>query len=203
MITTLAILAEQIIIQESGGDQSRDSELEQEDVILLIKQSAAQVVATQIANKQMNEDISIEHHFIHRIPGVAVTKDAGRGLYYSDLPSVPFAMPDNRGVREIYPGTNYEAPFMPVASGAISFVADSLHGEVAYTLEQGKVWYHNMKKVVPQVRMTIVALNLETIEEDDQFYLPYEMQKVVIEEVRKLLSTTLESDDVNDSNDKV
>jgi hypothetical protein len=208
-MTTYEILAEQVILLESGGDQSRDSELEKEDIILLLKQVSANFVRGEMYSGEMYSDyVSGEshpsQHFIWT-DKLTLSKKS-KGVYTATLPSVPFSLPDDRGVHSVTPAGDYndqvnDHPFMYVPNGATTFVKDALVGEVGYTVERKTLTVFNLCNPVKEVNVQLVLVNPESIGESDEIYLPFEHQQLIVSQVLDIVKGRSVLDVVNDSKD--
>jgi len=196
---TLGTLAEQVELLYGGGSLSRDSSIEREDIILLVKQVASRVVVEHLTAKFKTFDYVEDFHFIHAYYAQSVAEDVNTGLNYVDLPTVPFALPENRGVKEIYPSKNINNPYMPIAAGMVSFFKDALVGEVAYSIEKNRVYFHNMCNIPPSVTIKLVLVAPEELTDSEQFFLPYEFQEAVVVECLKVLGLENPEDKTNDS----
>ena len=204
-IVTYGQIAEQIIILESGGDLSRDSELEMEDVILLVKQHASDLISKMFGEGFVSEgNVTPDHHFIQTYYDVAIQKDNARGIHYIEIPDVPMSLPENGGVQDIYPQNNFKKKFIQVESGQEGFMEGILSNselERAYTLERKRAVFYHLKKNSGKVTLKIISVHPLNVGRDTEFYFPLEYQKMVIASVKAELATTKPMDKVNDNYD--
>jgi hypothetical protein len=207
-MTSYNKLAEQIILDLSGGNQSKDSQLHQLDVILRLRQVISELVRQDIFNNGKFEgDLDSSFHYIYTAREIAVTWDSAKCECTSTLPLVPLSIPGNRGIKEIVPVKNPTRPFYPVKAGQIGMIADILEeGEVAYWPEKDKIFYHkNITKNYTKVTMKLIVPAPENLGADDNFFLPDDIQSQVIEVTKqRILSRQSNPQDrANDANKSV
>jgi hypothetical protein len=187
-MTSYNKLAEQIILDLSGGNQSKDSQLHQLDVILRLRQVISELVRQDIFNNGKFEgDLDSSFHYIYTAREIAVTWDSAKCECTSTLPLVPLSI--------------------PVKAGQIGMIADILEeGEVAYWPEKDKIFYHkNITKNYTKVTMKLIVPAPENLGADDNFFLPDDIQSQVIEVTKqRLLSRQSNPQDrANDANKSV
>lgn len=187
MITTLGRLAEQIILLESGGTKSRDSELLDDDVIYHIRQVAAALLKVEYFDGIKSEEFhDVPHHYIYPYT-VTVQKDAVRDQSYIVLPDVPSSLPGNKGLRAVVTKKNPYDPIPIISEGQMAMIRLNM-GKDIVCYPEGKNVYFNQrldKHSISEVIVKIVTAVPESLGVDEQVYMPYDMQARVIEEVRK------------------
>jgi len=196
--TTFEILAEQVIILESGGDQSNDSEIEVEDVVYLLKQSSAEIVSSGFLK---NNTFDTPFQFVQEYAGLQVKKDTELDSLYVEMPGKPVALSMNRGVREVYPNGNPENSYIPIEPGSLSLIKSTLSGEVGFVPTNTRINFYNLKHRPKSVTVVLTQSNPKDIGNSDEFHMPIEFQLQIIERVRKIINSRSQSDDTNNSID--
>jgi hypothetical protein len=123
-MTTYNKLAEQIILFMSGGDKSRDSELEFEDVVLLVRQAVAEYVKMEVfTDSKIEGNLDAGFQYIYTQKNVSVVWDEANCECYALIPVVPMSIPGNRGVKSVEPNKNPGKAFLPINPGTYSMYA--------------------------------------------------------------------------------
>jgi len=196
-------LAEQFILFVSGGDQSRDSEFEYPDVVLVARQAVSEQVKLEIFNDSKVEgDLDASFHYIHNQRNIDVVWDAANCECYSLIPLVPMSLPGNRGLKAITANTNQQKQFIPIDSAQYAMIADIIEeNDVVYWLEKNKVIYHkNIKDKYGKVAMKIIVPAPDTLDADADFFLPDDIQASVLLRMKQILIPEVPQDKINNSN---
>lgn len=186
---TLEHLAEQIILDLSGGDKSKDSEIEMPDVILKIKQVASFLIKTNIVENIRYGGLSdISHHYINVETDIPVSFNTTYNQCYALLPMVPLSLPDNKGVKEVGSQKGGCVVFARIKSGQVNMIKDIIQDEIFYWPEKDRVVFHkDIRGKYSKVTMKLVAANPDDLADDEPFYLPPDMQAMVIQKVEDLM----------------
>lgn len=199
-IVTYAQLAEEVIIIASGGDQSRDSELEPNDVILLIKQVASNIIKNEMYAEMVKAGDGLPG-FQYLWSKSYTSSKIKTGEYLVTLDSVPFQLPDDRGVHAVYPSDNLDAPVMYIPYAAQSFYKDALVGEMAYSLERDQLRLFNVCGPLSDVTVQMVMVSPDDQQATASVFIPPEYQQIIIQEVLDIVLSKPPVDLVNDSKD--
>jgi hypothetical protein len=204
---TLNKLAEQVMLQILGGDKSKDSELEMPDVVLLMRQVISEAVRIDTLNGwKIEGEKETSFHYIWSKSDIEVVWDKSTNQCYSIIPWVPLQLPRNRGIHEIlpnkYPAKGGPKPFIPVLPGQISMVYDLIEkDDVVFWPEGSRVYYHkNITSDSTKVTMKIIVPTPHDLDPDTDFYLPDDMQAIVIMKVKQMLMPDMPQDKINNSN---
>ena len=198
--TTYNQLAEQVIILASGGDQSRDSELESEDIILLCKQVASNIIRNEMYAEMVKLNDNLPG-FQYLWTTTEVATKIKTGVYTITLPSIPFNLPNDRGIHAVFPDDNLDNPIMYVPYAAQSFVKDALVGELAYSVERDTLRVFNVCGPLKNVTLQLVMVSPDDQGKDDPVFIPPEFQQMIVQEVFEIIMGRPPMDVVNDSKD--
>lgn len=145
-MASLAQIAEQVIFKYSGGDASRDSELDPREVQLFVLQELNAILKLEYWNNiKLDEDHGISGQYIvpFKFP---VLYDNVRNETYVTLtnPYLTLGALD-RGIQEVRPYDGNANAFIPMANGSHSLYkgtkAFELEGHIGYYPEAGNIYF--------------------------------------------------------------
>lgn len=202
-------IAQQIIRLADKGDQSRDSELTERDVLPLVVNVATKLMKEEMyALRQSPEGFkTIPAHLIKTYKKVPVKKLISTGVNYIDLPGDYASLPMNEGVRRIAPKTDnvFEnkamIPVQHEEMDVLSNLLGSMQNQWVYFVEGGKAYFYKKcdktlcESGINYVSVTLVSVS---IDENEPFQAPPELRFDIITNVLELLRVTYGISDVKD-----
>jgi hypothetical protein len=207
MATTKRSIATEVIKIYSGGNKSKDSGLDVRDVILLVNHVLNHKVKLKFFENYSFDRSGVDGQYIASFPNIDVTKDTARGEYYSLLPSIYVALPNNRGIRQVSPMKNQRDPFIIRQNGNRGIhsllPSGNLEGRIGLYPEGSKIWYDaDMgKKNITKVLIKLVVASPDNIGENDSLPLDAAAVSDVIKEVYTILMGRQPHDKINDNNE--
>lgn len=200
MICTKEKLAEQVLRLINGGDINYEENLDSREIQLYITQAVGQLVKTGFLQSKGMETGEIDGSLIVTFPNKVVSKDTFG--YYVQLPSATVSLMEGRGVHEV--GDNGGA-FIPTMNGFYSAFKEldsrNLQGETGYYIENGKVRFFNVQDFDDHVVYLKLVAAFDGIDEDEEMYLPLDMQEVIVKTAAALFSQGPQVDKVSDNVD--
>jgi hypothetical protein len=199
-------LAEQFILYASGGDKSRDSELEFPDVVLVARQAVSELVKLEIFTDSKSEgNLDAQFHYVRPEKNIDVVWDNTNCECYAIIPDVPLSIPGNRGIKEVGPNTNQGKSFYPIKSGQYSMYAEILEeNDVVYWPEGNKVIFHkNIKNKHSKVAMRLIVAAPSSLDADADFFLPDDIQASVLDRMKQMLMPEQPQDKINNANKSI
>ncbi len=103
MATTLRKLSSQIIEVLSGGDQSKDSQLDDRMMYEHIRQAMAQLLKLEILDLRAQGDRTIPQLHVATYLVASVIEDTDSLEASISMPDIPITLPWNKGVVRIFP----------------------------------------------------------------------------------------------------
>jgi hypothetical protein len=208
MATTKFSLAEQCLRILSGGDVSKDSEIQIREVMLAVSQARDFLVRQELWQLLALGEVDISGEYITSFEDVAVKKDVNKNLFYSDIPAEYINLPRDTGVYQISLMQDQFNSFVPVSASFLSMyrglAAQNLNGRKGYFVEKGKVYYTGLESSdnVEKVLIKLVVASSE-IDEDDVFPIPADKELEVIRMAVQMYSMEkqIPNDQLNDNQD--
>lgn len=203
-------LAQQIIRLVERGDQSRDSQITEREVMALIVNVATKLLKQEMYALRQSPDgyKTIPSHLIKTYKKVPVKKLISTGVNYIDIPGDYASLPMNEGVRRIAPKT--DNPFensrgmIPVQHEEMDIIGNiigSMQNQWVYFIEGSKAYfYKKCDKTLCESGINYVSVSLVSvsIDEDEPLQAPPELRYDIITSVLDLLQATYGISDVKD-----
>ena len=184
MITKYA-LAELALRRLSGGDISKDSEINIREMMLAVSQARDFVVRQELWQLLAMGEVDIAGEYITTYEDVAIHKDDKKNLYYSDIPANYINLPKDMGVYQISLMQDQFNSFVPTSSTFFSMyrglLSQDLGGRKGYFVEGKRVYYTNMASAddIEKALFKLVVSSSE-VDEDDIFPIPADKEMEVI-----------------------
>lgn len=204
-------IAQQIIRLVEAGDQSRDSQLTERDVLPLIKQTSSRLLRDEIYRLRQDPEgeKTIPSQFIKTFRKIPVKKRTFDGVNYIDLPGDYAGLPNNEGVRRIAPETSnpYQNKAMiPVQHEQMDVyegILGSMQKQWVYFIEGDKaIFYKRCGKTLCESDIKYVTTSLvhvsADVDDDMPLSLPSELQIDMIKSILDVLQVTYGLSEVKD-----
>jgi hypothetical protein len=170
-MTTIYLLAEQVILNLKGGKYQVASSIQIEDVIAYMKGVLPSVIKQewfQMTQLPEGETLPPNLYFVLH-ENVAVLNSGKR--WYSKLPVIPIGLPRNMGVFSVFNPEEPDCEFVPVFAGMRGHIMKSgmladLFGQVGYEVNSGTVEYFR-DPGVQAVSMKLLAPDISGFGEFD------------------------------------
>lgn len=213
-------LAQRIIRLDERGNQSRDSELDDREVVDIIMDVANKLLKINMfQERQGNLNKSVPAHYIHtfrKVPlKIKTSTTIADSVNFITLPAKYASLPHNAGVRFIYPDTDNfykNEPMIPINQGEC-FMFEGLLGNMqkkwVYSLEGDEVYFKKRcgktlcEAGIQYVNVVLVTI-IGDISMDTPLNVPPELHLDIIEGSLALLGSTYGikqvKDKINDNN---
>lgn len=172
MISVLKI-AQQVIRKCSGGNQSKDSQLDRREVMLKVRQIMNEECKKSFFENYNLGEPGVEGVYVARYTNVDVLKDTNTNEEYSNIPSTYVALPNGRGIREVVPVKSGCYPLIIRKHGAKGIFAmlpaGNLEGELGCWPEGNKLIYDRslLAKGIKKVTIKLAVAAPDSVAEDD------------------------------------
>ena len=162
-MASLAQIAEQVIFKYSGGDASRDSELDPREVQLFVVQELNAIMKVEYWNNiKLDEDHGISGQYI-LTSQATIQWDNVRNEAYITIPAPYITLGAlDRGIQEIRPMDANSHAYIPLANGMNSLARGTrmihLEGHVGYYPEAAKVYFTTNPKKIGQTQVLVKTI---------------------------------------------
>jgi hypothetical protein len=200
-MATLAQIAEQVTFILSGGDASRDSELDPREIQLLIVQELNALMKIEYWNNiKLDEDHGITGQYIVTST-VSVAYDNVRLEAYVIVPSTYISLGAlDRGIQEIRPLAANASAFIPLANGMHSLSRGTkmncLEGQIGYYPEGNKAYFTKNPKT-EGMNNVLVKLIVSTL---TNFISDPAIESELVKRVVAILMAQKPQDKINNNN---
>lgn len=208
---TPRFIAQQIIRLAEVGDQSRDSELTEREVIELVINSATKLLKEEMFRLRQSPDglKTIPAHLLNTFRKVPVKKLNVDGDNFIELPGDYSSLPLNEGVRRIAPNStnpHEKKAMIPVQHEEMDLLGDivgSMQHQWVYYVEGSRAYfYKKCNKTLCESNINYVDVTLVSvgeIYEDEPLNAPPEIRLDIITNVLDILQVTYGISEVKDS----
>jgi hypothetical protein len=184
---TLSQIAEQYIRDVSGGDQSKDSQVDRREVIVKIRQLMNQLLMGSYFQKWNEGDRSATTMYIASYE-LTINKSEDE-RYYVDLPEFYVSLPYNRGIHRVFRKGSPENGFTPQHNYSVSdrVNASRVNSIDYYYVEGLRVFLrgkHTVQKDGKIVAQLIVAAP-DSVGENDPLPIIPEHQSVILQALKQ------------------
>lgn len=199
---TLRKLAALHISDVSGGDQSKDSQIDEREVMLKIRQLMSELLFLKLFEKYNDGDRSPVAQYIASYDVLIKTETIYR---YSDIPEFFITLPSNRGVHRLFEKDKPRKDFIPLENPAVTQDLESanIYKNSYYYIEGMRIYY--TKLVNPNAKYVTMQLIIpapDTIGKDDPLPIIPEQQSEILRQL-KGIETTVPKDYLNDNNNAI
>ena len=209
MINTLATLSQQIIRVISGGDQSKDSQLDVREVALYVGQTIEELIKDDMLSDYKSGikigDPHIPSNYIATFRNLPVVGDEETHQWYVDIPSSYLSLPNNMGIYQVSGMKNIRKPYIISDSGSIGIYdglpASYLEGRVECYVEGLKLYFNcnARKKGITEVMLKIITGAPSNLGMNDPLPLSPSEAKKIVQEGVILFSSRGIQDKLNDN----
>ncbi len=162
-MATLAELTQQVIRIVSGGNQSKDSQLDKREVKLFLVQELNYAIKMEYYSNSSSMDKGVSGQYIATFVQT-VLRDNVRSETYIEVP-VPYIAigGTDKGIKEVSPMNDKEQSYVPTPNGAKNIFrglpAGNLEQRVGFYPERSKIYFSVdiMKKGVSKVRLKLIV----------------------------------------------
>lgn len=213
-MATLRKLSHQVIRLLSGGDKSRDSQLDVREVALYVGQTIEALVTENILNeiKKTNgrtiiDGLKIPSNYIAQFRNLAVKEDVDMKEYYVDIPSSYLSLPNNKGIHQVSGMKNSKQPFIISSNGSIGIYdglpASFLENRIECYPEGLKLYFNCdiRKHGVTKVLLKIVIGTPSELSLDDPIPLSPSEEKETVDLTASFFANKGQQDKINDNID--
>lgn len=202
MLTSKYKASEQII--RRLRKYSIDSDIDEREVMLALHQSMGSLIRNRLFESKGMESQEVDGSLYYTKRDISVEKEGNR--YFITLPSTTISLPFGVEIKRL--GTSDGRGFIPVPNGFLDLHMDlpssALEGMIGYYKEGTKAYFANMSAAnnAKLVDLTMV-LPLDMLGEEDEINIPADMLELVIEDIVRKFSGTLQmpSDETSNSTD--
>jgi len=158
---------------------------------------AAAVIAHFNQMYSLGEKGVVDPGFLTTYEDVPVLLNESRGLYYSNLPTLPIAMENNIGLYEISPMKDQADTFFIQRAAAAGLYnglyASDMDGQTMARQEGKKVFYTNIKKDGCDVAPVLILMVADTMDlgMDDEIPCPANYQDIVVDATFQKMAASL------------
>ena len=215
-LVTPRILAQRIIRLGERGEQPRDSQLEEREVIDIIIDAAYKLVEPRMYRERGEENTkAVDSHYLFTFLRQPVKIRTSDGRNFLEIPAEYASLPWNAGVQSIRPNTENEfvnIAMIPVNSGDLDIYKDiigSMQKQWVFEVEGNKAFFRKRcratlcEEKILYVDITLVTL-LGEIAPDKPLQVPREVHFDIVQLALELLGPTYglkqEKDKINDNN---
>lgn len=209
MINTLATLSQQIIRVVSGGDQSKDSQLDIREVSLYVGQTIEEFIKRDMLSDYKEGlktgDPHIPSNYIATFRNLPVIVDEETAQWYVEIPSSYLSLPNNLGIYQVSGMKNIRKPFVISDSGSIGIYdglpSSYLEGRVECYVEGLRMYFNcnARQKGITKVLMKIITGNPSNLGLNDPLPLSPSEAKEIVKEGVILFSSKGIQDKFNDN----
>lgn len=212
MATTKAILAQQVIRKLSGGDQSKDSQVDRREVIKIITQIISYKAKIDFFENYKFGEQGIDGQYIATYKNLSPTLDTDRSEYYVTLPGNYVALPNGRGIRQVSPMKNPRKAYIIRTAGNQviynNIPAGNLEKNIGVYPEGGKLYFTGdvIKegfKSGAKVLVKMVSAGPDSIGESDPLPMDAAAEKSVVDEAFAWFTDKLPQDKINNNNERM
>jgi hypothetical protein len=170
---------------------------------------AKAVFDEMMAIRGLEGSTQVPGEYVTAFEEIPVSKDSGKNLYYSNMPSTTMSLPYDMGVYQISNAEGQDFPFAPMPNATYGIMAglavSYLGGRIGYWLENTRVYYTNMDaKNAPKVVLMKLLITGTSNDIDEPINIADNIQMDIIQRVMSVLGQTsqIPNDDVNDMSNK-
>ena len=200
-MTTKKKIAAQVIRLLSGGNPTKDSNLNEKYIMEEVGQVAHKLIKGEYYELKNAFDEPLQHTYIATYTNITVTNDTQRQRNYALLPARPMHLPGGLGIQEVSPYTGKPAidvPMIPLMPHEISLFRGLNTGmEIfkdswCWEPDRDRVWFTEMNdetlidKSITAVEMKLAVIDPAQVGETDELPVCPEMEIDIIREVLAL-----------------
>lgn len=187
MATTLYRIAEQALRRISGGQNTADTAVKIQELILAAQQVYAQFVKANLFENRREGEYDVNGSFIYSFENVPVQFDTNKNLYYADMPSTYIALPNEMGINHV---SSMKSQFIGFVRVNPNFLSQSynlkiggLLGHKGYWAENNKLYFVNMDKLNANdnvlIKLVVALDNIDPYE--DELGIPPEITDQIVQ----------------------
>jgi hypothetical protein len=206
-MSSLSVISEQILM--ILGKTTDDSDIDQREIKLNVKQAAARSIRMRWFEGKNFEGVGeVDGSVVNRFNNQSVLQDSDTEEYYTLMPADPVDIPGGVGIRRVSPMKDLNKSYRPVPDGFCGLYEGlegfSLEGNIGFYIEGKRIYYVGMKsgKAPEKVRVTMV-LGIDSLDENQEINIPPDMEAEIIQYVVQLYSAYRKDDEVNDNVDQL
>jgi hypothetical protein len=207
MATTLRKLASQVIEILSGGDQNRDSQIDERMIFEQIRQLAAEAIMLKTLELRESGDRSVPQSYVASYQINQVQTDPATKETYFDLPDVPLALPYNKGIQRVFPyGRPQDRLIKLISATSSKFLkSGNLEKQKGYWLRGNSVRmsYKDKDSFPKGLVVDLVVPFPSTQDKDAQLPILPEHEGQIIRQVLQIYGVQSPKDDINDNNSEI
>lgn len=163
-------LAELLERRVNAGDVSAATGFELVDYIYAINQASAYKKKIEYYQQLKEEgDVEVDSTWLKTYDSIPVVFNDVLGLYQSELPEEPLALPRGRGIQVICPMQSPETPFMYQTEGEVWMFTNLPSDYTSYWFANKTISYKNINPDVTTVKITFVPMFSDEIQDDMAF----------------------------------
>lgn len=198
---TLRKLAHLFISDVSGGDQSKDSQIDEREVMLKIRQLMAEVLFLKQFEKLNSGDRSPITQYV---ASYDLSVADGDDFQTSTLPEFYVGLPNNRGVHRVFEKDNPRNDFLPMRNPAVtqSLETARIKGLNYYYVEGLTIVYPRLNNSITDVTVQLIIPAPDTITKDANLPILPEHQSQILRMLKEDYAY-VPKDYLNDNNNEV
>src|SRR3990172_10133262 len=171
-------LAEQALRILSGGQNTRDSQVSIQELMIFVNQAYAFVVKKNWWNNRREGESGVNGNFIYSFEDIVINKDTVKNLYYANLLSSFLGdIPHELGISHVSYVQSLNKPFVRLANGMNGLLrglqSEGMGGNDTFFVENDKVYLPTVKKVNEDCKLLMkLVVALEGIDEETNIAIP-------------------------------
>lgn len=199
-------LSQQVIRKVSGGNQSKDSQLDRREVMLKVRQIMNEEGKKSFFENYNMGEPGVEGQYVARYNNIDVLKDDTTNEEYSDIPSTYIALPNGRGIREVVPVKSGCNPLVIRKHGAKGIYAmlptANLEGELGCWPEGNKLIYDKslLAKGIKKVTIKLAVAAPDSVAEDDDLPIDEGAANTIVDRAVQFFIQQMPQDRTNNNN---
>lgn len=203
---TLAKIAQQVIRRASGGNQSKDSQLDRREVMLRIRQVMNEECKKSFFENYNLGEPGVEGQYVARYTNVAVLKDTTTNEEYSNIPSTYAALPNGRGIREVVPVKSGCFPLIIRKHGSKGIYSRldvaNMQGALGCWPEGNKLYYDQslLKQGIQKVTIKLAVAAPDSVGEDDDLPIDESAATAIVDKTFQFFYPPVPQDRINNNN---
>lgn len=206
MNITKGYLAEQVMIQHSGGQVSPDYPYDERFIIQNIEDVINELAYNDIIKGMTKYVTPKTSAYIVPFQSIAIQTETATDREYFTLPARPLNLPDNRGIFSVSPMKDLANQFIICSSNTVSAYKNSpanyLQGGVGVYPEGNKMYFKRkvLDSGITEVFVRLIIGTAADIDRNAVLNIPPETQKTIIEQVMaRLVGMDGQRDDIQNT----
>lgn len=184
METRLA-LAQQVIRILNGGRTTKDSRWKEQEIELALNEIRNALAEIYFFQALKNGGNSLDSAWFTTFENVPVQLDTNRNMWYSDLPSLPIALPDKKGINMVTLMKDFYTQIIPMSNTSLWMFGESgtmdLQNNMGYFQDEQRIYYVNYIQNNYNLVLIDMVVNSMDIASDKLFPAPANVYEIMVD----------------------